>query len=221
MLKRVLVAEDMDDINKGVYAMLKEIGIDEIDQVQYCDDAYLKIKKGIMDNTPYDLLITDLSFKEDYRTQDYKSGEELVKALREKNINMPIIVYSVEDRLQRVRELIHNYKVNAYVCKGRNGLKDLIKAIDNIPNNKPFLSIQVEKANKESDNNGVDNYDILLMKKLSQGSSQSEISKFFTNNNISPSSLSSIEKRINKLKDLFRANNTAHLIAEAKDADFI
>ncbi|WP_299122000.1 response regulator [uncultured Tenacibaculum sp.] len=221
MYKKVLVAEDMDDINKGVYTMLKEIGVTKIDQVQYCDDAFLKVKKAILDKAPYDLLITDLSFKDDYRTQKYKSGEELVKALYEKNIKMPVIVYSVEDRLQRVRNLIHNYKVNAYVCKGRHGLKDLQKAINNIPNNKPFLSSLVEKAIKTSNNSNIDEYDILLIKKIAEGYTDKEISLYFSQNNITPSSVSSVEKKINKLKDLFRAKNKPHLITLANDSGFI
>lgn len=222
MFKKVLVAEDMDDINRGVYATLKGLGISNIDQVQYCDDAFLKIKKGILDNNPYDLLITDLSFKEDHRVQDYASGDQLIKALREKGIETPIIVYSVEDRLQRVRTLIHTYKANAYVCKGRNGLKDLSKAIESVLNKeKPFLSFQVEKARKNATNNEIKEYDIHLLSKLAEGCSQPEISKLFTQQGISPGSLSSVEKRIIKLKDLFRASNTAHLIAKAKDAGLI
>ena len=43
MFKKVLVAEDMDDINRGIFNTLVDLGVDQIDQVQYCDDAYLKI----------------------------------------------------------------------------------------------------------------------------------------------------------------------------------
>ncbi len=223
MFKKVLVAEDMDDINKGVITTLKELGIATIDKVQYCDDAYLKINKAIYDKEPYDLLITDLSFIEDYREQKYKSGEELVKVLREKEINIHIIVFSVEDRLQRVRRLINNYAINAYVSKGRNGLRDLNEAINSIYLKKStlYLSNRVDKAQKKSNDNDISNYDVLLMKKLADGLSQSEISENFIVNDISPSSISSIEKRLNKLKDIFRASNTTQLIALAKDQGFI
>ena len=50
MFSKVIVAEDQDDINKGVVASLKELGVPEIQHVQYCDDAYLKIKKAAIDN---------------------------------------------------------------------------------------------------------------------------------------------------------------------------
>ncbi len=35
----------------------------------------------------------------------------------------------MEDRLQKVRYLINSVKVNAFVCKGKNGLEDLSKAV--------------------------------------------------------------------------------------------
>ncbi len=222
MFNKVLVAEDMDDINKGVITTLKELGVLKVDKVQYCDDAILKISRANFDNTPYELLITDLSFKKDHREQQLESGEDLVKVIRERQITIPVIVYSVEDRLQRVRSLINNYNISAYVCKGRHGLTDLEKAIKSILTNAtPFLSYQVKDAQKGTNNNDVSNYDIALMKKLAEGCSQTDISNYFKVNNISPSSLSSVEKRLNKLKDLFRANNTAQLIALAKDAGFI
>lgn len=222
MYKKVLVAEDMDDTSKGVLSTLKEVGVTTIHQVQYCDDAFLKIMKANQDHEPYDLLIADLSFKEDYREQTYKSGEDLIKKLKEKKIKIPTIVYSGEDRLQMVRRLINEHGIKAYVCKGREGLKDLQKAIAHIAQETtPFVSVQVEKALKKSNENDISPYDIELMKQLAKGLSQPEISDYFTANEINPGSLSSIEKRLIKLKDLFRANNTAHLIAIAKDSGFI
>ena len=74
MFQKVIIAEDMDDIHKGVYDTLDGLGIREIHQEQYCDNAYLKIKKAALEHEPYDLLITDLSFKADYRVQKYVSG---------------------------------------------------------------------------------------------------------------------------------------------------
>jgi hypothetical protein len=56
---------------------------------------------------------------------------------------------------------------------------------------------------------------------MSNGLSQDEISQLFKKNNISPSSLSTIEKRLNKLRIQFRANNAIHLVAIAKDLGLI
>lgn len=221
MFTKVLVSEDMDDINKGVYASLSELGIAEIHQAQYCDDAYLKIKKAILEKKPYQLLITDLSFATDHREQRFPSGEDLVKTLKEQHSNLKIIIYSVDDRLQKVRYLINTYNVDAYVCKSRRGLTELSKAINAVFKNENYLSPQVEQAISNKADLEISDYDIELIKQLSNGLSQDEISDFFKKNNISPCSLSSVEKRLSKLRIQFKANNVIHLVAIVKDLGLI
>ena len=221
MFKKVLISEDMEDINRGVYSKLKEIGVQVINQIQYCDDAYLRIKKAVLDDEPCQLLITDLSFKTDYRDQKLTSGEALIQVIKEQYPNIKIIVYSVEDRLQPVRTLINEYQIDGYVCKSRRGLTELSKAIQSVYNDQMYLSSEVENALSPKNELEIDNYDIELIKQLSLGFSQEEISLYFKNNNTSPSSLSSIEKRLNKLRVQFQANNAIHLVAIVKDLGLI
>lgn len=221
MFTKVLVSEDMDDINKGVYTTLKELDIAEIDQVQYCDDAYLKIKKAEQDKEPYQLLISDLSFASDYRTQKYPSGEALIQALQADHPNLKVIVFSVEDRLQRVRFLVNECNIKGYVCKSRQGLKELTKAVLSAYDNTLYLSNEVAHALSPKINLEIEDYDIELIRQLSKGLSHDEICLHFKNNNLSPSSLSTIEKRLNKLRIQFKANNAIHLVAIVKDLGLI
>lgn len=221
MFHKVLVSDDLGSINQGVLTVLDSMSIKNVHQVQYCDDAYLRIKKALLDDAPYDLLITDLSFVADYREQQFASGEELVIALKKEHPELKIIVYSVEDRLQRVRSLIGTHKTNAYVCKGRRGLIELGKAIKAVYNNEVYVSPQVTQALSEKTNLEIDDFDIELVKLLSHGLSQDEISAHLKSKNITPSSLSSIEKRLNKLRIQFKANNAIHLIAIVKDLGLI
>jgi len=221
MFQRVLISDDLGSINKGVLSVLTSFGITHVKQVQYCDDAYLKIKKAFMEGTPFDLFITDLSFKADHRDQKYSSGEALIKVLKEEYPSLPIIVYSVEDRLQKARILIQEYNVEAYVCKGRKGLEQLKLAIESVQNKGKYLSPQIENALHPSATLDIDDYDIQLVNLLSQGMSQDEISQNLKNNNISPSSLSSIEKRLNRLRIHFKAKNAIHLVAIVKDFGLI
>ncbi|WP_242156377.1 response regulator [Aestuariivivens sediminis] len=221
MFKKVLVADDLGSINLGVLTIAKSLGLQNIERVEYCDDAYLKIKKGVLDGDPFDLLITDLSFKQDHRTQKYPTGEDLIKILRTENPGLKIIVYSIEDRLQKVRWLINTYKIDGYVCKGRKGLEELSKAVNAVSKEKLFLSEQVSHALHEKTALDIDDFDILLLKNLAEGKSQEEISYDFKDKKVSPSSLSSIEKRLNKLKIQFQANNTIHLVAITKDIGII
>lgn len=221
MFKKVLIVDDHDSVNEGIHNILNELGVNNVIKSHYCNDAYLKITKGYLDNKPYDLLITDLSFKEDYRNDKIGSGEELIKTLRNKYPELKIIVYSMEDRFQKARKLVQAHKINSYVCKGRNGLKELRKAINLSYTNELFISPSMENAINSEHNLEITDYDVNLILQLSKGLSQEEISHYFKDNYISPSSLSSIEKNLNKLKIQFKANNTIHLVSIAKDLGLI
>ena len=221
MFKKVLVVDDHDAINAGVLSILKDLGVETVETSQYCDDAFLKLKRAALDKVPYDLLISDLSFQIDYHDRNLLSGEDLVEAIRPDFPNLPVIIYSMEDRLQKIRTLMKNLGVNAYVCKGRKGNLHLTMAMEAISKNETFLSPQLQQALSNQTELEINNYDLILIKQLSEGLSQSEISHYLLENNISPSSLSSVEKRLNRLKDEFQANNAIHLVAIIKDLGLI
>ncbi|MDN3725415.1 response regulator [Aequorivita sp. SDUM287046] len=217
MFKKVLVSDDLECINQGVISVLNSFNIEQIVQVAYCDDAFLQIEKAVLDNSPFDLLITDLSFVADHRTQQYPSGESLIRALKPKHPDLKIIAYSVEDNLQKVRTIMLDCKADAYVCKGRHGLKQLAQAVEEVYMGKQYLSPQIANAIHKERPIEISDYDLEILKLLSHGFIQKEISLNFTKNNINPSSLSSIEKKISKLCDHFKAKNTTQLVAIVKD----
>lgn len=221
MFKKVLINDDHDAIIDNVSRILSENGIHTIEKSQYCDEAYLKVKRAELDNVNYDLLITDLSFKRDHRNTNLDSGESLISKLREEFPTLPIIVYSMKDQLQKVRYLVNTYEINAYVCKDRNGSKELDQAIKKVGNGELFLSPQVERALNPKTSLEIDDFDIKILQALAKGKSQEEISQDFKSNGISPSSLSTIEKRLNKLRIQFKANNAIHLVAISKDLGLI
>lgn len=221
MFKKVLISDDLDCINQGVISVLQALKIEAISEVVYCDDAFLKIEKAIMEKSPFDLLITDLSYTPDYREQTFSSGEDLIAALKNKHPELPIIAYSVEDRLQRVRALVMNHKLNGYVCKGRKGLEELKTAIKKVFEGETYLSPQVENAISRKSTPVIEDYDIALMIQLANGLSQKEISDHFRHLNMQPNSLSSVEKRVGKLCVHFKAKNAIQLVAMVKDLGLI
>ncbi len=172
MFKKVLVSDDLECINQGVVSVLNSLKIEHITQVAYCDDAFLQIEKGLKDEGPFELLITDLSFVADHRTQQYPSGEVLIKALKQKHPQLKIIAYSVEDKLQKVRSVMLENKADAFVCKGRHGLKELTQAIQEVYKGNQYLSPQVVNALNKKLSVEISDYDIHIMKLLSQGQSQ-------------------------------------------------
>ena len=217
MYRKVLIVDDHDAISKSVHQVLTACHVETIEIAQYCDDAYLKVKRAALDGSNYDLVITDLSFKRDHRSTNLESGEDLIAALRQDFPKLPIVVYSMKDQLQKVRLLINQYAVNAYVCKDRKGAIELVEAIKAVSQNKRFLSPQVEPALSPKADLEIYDYDIQLLTLLSKGLSQDEISDCLKAKYITPNSLSTIEKRLNKLRIQFKASNAIHLVAIAKD----
>ncbi|WP_370391115.1 DNA-binding response regulator [uncultured Winogradskyella sp.] len=221
MYNRVLVVDDHDAILHSIGKILDVLGVNAVDAAQYCDEAYLKYKRAKLDEAPYDLIITDLSFKKDHRTTKLESGEDLIEAIRPHDDTIKIIVYSMNDHLQKVRYLIDRLGVNGYVCKDRKGSKELLEALKLVKSSNIYLSPQIREARHNTNNLEIEDYDITLLKLLSKGKSQEEISQMFKSKSIKPSSLSSVEKRLNRLRIQFRAENVVHLVAQAKDLGLI
>ncbi|WP_291146844.1 response regulator [Flavobacterium sp. UBA7680] len=222
MFKKVIVAEDLEDINLAIEQTLKDLEIVDFQHAKYCDDAFLKIRKAIQDDEPYDLLISDLSFKKDHREVKINNGDELIQKVREIQPNIKIIAYSIEDKSLRIKSLFDNSEIDAFVLKGRKSIVELKKAINIIStSDETFISPEVASALQEKNNYEIDDVDIKILKYLSDGTSQDEIIEIFKNTDIKPNSKSAVEKRLSKLKDFFKANNTVHLVSITKDMGII
>lgn len=221
MISKVLIADDLESINMGVSAVLDKMNIRDIQRVNYCDDALLKVKAAHLEGKPFDLVVTDLSFKSDHREQSIRSGEELALALKLNFPELKIVVYSVEERIPMVRKLVKSHGVDAYVCKGRRGLIELEAAINSIEQRQVYVSPQVAQALQRKTVMEIEDYDIELLKYLAKGMVQDEIAHAFKLNRIKPHSLSSVEKRIGLLRLQFGAKNATQLIATAKDLGLI
>ncbi len=222
MFTKVLVAEDFDSISITVGKALEELSISEIHHAKYCDDALLKIKKALKDNLPYDLLISDLSFKTDHRENILNSGDELIAAVKKVQPDIKTVVFSIEDKSFRIKSLFNDLGINAFVAKGRNSIPELKKTIQGVFDNKyKILSHELSHTLRDKSLIEIETYDISLLKSLSNGLILDEIALDFKNSGIIPNGISSIEKRINKLKIFFKANNNVHLIAIAKDLGLV
>lgn len=212
----------MDFINFGVKYQLEKLEIEEIDNVQYCDEALLKLKSAKLNNAPFDLLISDLSFDQDHNEQKIASGDQLIKNVRKDFPELKIVVFSVEDKPYTIQTLFNEYNINAYVWKSREGLRELKKALK-IIDTSDTTYISPELGGVLSNNNSIEitDYDNFLIECLSQGLLQGQISEKLKALGWNPSSVSAVEKRLKFLKEHFNANNPAHLVAIAKDLGLI
>lgn len=221
MFKKVLIAEDFDIMNLGLKQALEQLGVEEIHYAKYCDEAFLKFKKAVQDNEPFDLLISDLSFVSDYRTVEIPSGEKLIEVIRKMNSEIKIIVYSIEDKAYTIKSLFENQNIDAFVQKGRLSISQLKTAIENLLLDKIFISPELAHIIQNKSINEINNYDINLLTHLANGVALEDMETLFKKLNITPNSKSTIEKRVAKLKDYFKANNNIQLIAITKDLGII
>lgn len=217
MFTKVLIAEDYESSNISVKNSLDELKIEDIHQVYYCDDAISKVKRSILDEEPFQLLITDLSFEEDYREQTVKSGKELIKEIRKLIPEIKIIVFSIERKPATIKKLFDIYRIDGYVAKGRGDAQEIKKAVKKIEEGGTFYPSVLKKTNVIE----ISPIEFQILKMLSNGVIQKNIPAFLQEKNIKPNSLSSVEKTLNTLKENFGANNNEQLIAITKDLGII
>jgi two-component system capsular synthesis response regulator RcsB len=221
MFRKILIIEDIDSISLGITTILEKHLSADIRTTKYCDEGFLKVKKAIHENAPFDLIITDLSFKEDHRETKINSGEDLIKAVKAVQPGINIIVYSIEDRPFLIKSLFDTEDINAFVAKGRESNNELIEAITTIYHGGSYISPEFSHILKDPVFFEINDYDVHLLKLLAEGQTQEFISQSLRKRGEMRSSISSIEKRINKLKIFFKAHNTIHLVAIVKDMGII
>ncbi|WP_149274945.1 DNA-binding response regulator [Pareuzebyella sediminis] len=214
MFNKVLIAEDFQDTNLGIVDTLRrELKIGDIQEELYCDRAMNRLKVALATKAPFPLLVTDLFFKEDHNVRKLTSGKELLRAARALQPSIKVIVNSMEDDPKKIQSLFEEEGINAYVCKGRYGLKELISAVEHVYRGETFVSPQIQFQNGENVFE-LDNFDLDILKDLASGMTKKEISEKLKGKNITPNSESTIDKKVSKLFDEFGARNTNHLIAK-------
>lgn len=100
-------------------------------------------------------------------------------------------------------------------------MKELRLAIDAIYNGKKYLSSDSQQSLKEINSFEFSSFDIKVISLLAEGILQKNIPTYLQQENISPGSLSSVEKRLNILKDQLQVNNNEQLVAFCKDLGII
>lgn len=221
MFKKVLIAEDHESINISVQKTLEDLVIPNIDYVFYCDDAIGKIQKALREERPYDLLITDLYYEDDHHEQNLKDGKDLIRKAKEIQPNLKVIVFSAEHKTGVIENLFSEYQINGYVRKARNDSKDLKKSITSVYIGEEYLSFDLKQDMKKFNSYEFSTFDITLVSLLSKGVLQKNIPIHLEDRNIKPASLSSVEKRLNSLKEDLQINSNEQLVAFCKDIGII
>lgn len=221
MINKVLIAEDHQSANLSIQKTLEEIGIRQIDYVYYCDDALQKIKIGLKNDQPYDLLITDLYFEKDEQVQSIPDGIALIEACRIVQPDLRVLVFSAENRAGIIEMLFARQQVDAFVRKARNDSKELLLAINTISENRRYLPRHLSQLFNQKNAHAFTEYDVTIITLLSQGMRQKDIPAYLQEHNIRPSGMSSIEKRLNHIRDSLEFTKNEQLVAFCKDMGII
>lgn len=221
MFKKVLIAEDHESTSISVRKTLEELNITQTEYSYYTDDALMHIRKNINAEVPFDLLITDLSFEEDYRKQEIAGGIELINAVKKIQPNLKVLVFSAENKPALIDELFKHHGINGYVRKARHDAKDLKLAIDALSKGKTYISADLKESVKQKNTFEFTAYDIAIISQLSQGTLQKNIPFYLQENNLKPFGLSSVEKRLNTMKELLDFTKNEQLVAYCKDFGII
>ncbi|MBV7532848.1 response regulator [Chitinophaga sp. sic0106] len=221
MINKVLVAEDHQTVNISVQRTLDGLGIICVDHTYYCDDALKKVEVAKTLGDSYDLLITDLYFEDDGLTQTIKDGMSLIPAVRRIQPELKILVFSGEKEPTVIRRMKEDIGIDGYVIKARNDAKELEMAMDAISKNQTYFPRISQQKMKYGEAFNLSSHDIAILKLLANGISQKDIPLHLKKDNLIPCSLSSVEKRLNKLREEFNCTNNEQLIAACIVAGFL
>ena len=169
MFKKVLIAEDFESFNISVQKVLNDLKIEDPHYAYYCDDAFLKVKRALQDKEPFDLLISDLSFEEDHREQNLKSGHDLIKAVKEIQPDIKVIVFSVEKKPDMVDSLFDKLRINGFVAKGREDSTELKKAIKAVYKEEKYINLNLKQSIQHKNTFEFTSVDITIVSLLSNG----------------------------------------------------
>ena len=222
MFQKVLIVEDHQSANYSMQRTLEDLSIpnDIRNSVYYCDDALARIKKAIKEDQPYELLITDLSFVEDFPKQTIKDGVALIKAVKELQPDLKVMVFSTENRLSEAQVLFDELRIDAFVPKGRGDTQDLKLAIQTVYENKKYISVHLKKAINEKVY-FFDALDKAILNLLIKGIPQKQMQAHLIAMDIKPNGLSSTEKRLKTIREALELQSNEQLIAYCKDIGII
>lgn len=221
MFQNVLVAEDFDTINIAIKQALDELGIVHTQHSAYCDEAFLKLRKGLQDNAPCDLLVSDLSFNPGMHVSQIENGVELIRQAKKLDPQLKVVVFSIENRLQVIKTLWEELEVDAFILKGRNNIPELKKTIKTVFEGGRYLSQELAALVQNKALDEIESYDLDLMRMLADGMNQKDIVAHLKAQDITPNSESSVEKRLAKLRTALGANTNVQLLLFAKDLGLV
>lgn len=221
MIDKVIIAEDQEIANLSVQKTMEELRISQVDHVYYCDDALNRIQAAKQKGQPYDLLVTDLYFEADGTVQKIGGGFDLISSVRDVQPDIMILILSAEHRPATIDMLFKSYAIDGYVRKARHDAKELRSAVDALSKGQQYYPRSLSQLVKQANTHEFTEFDINIIRLLSQGYQQNEIPDYLRQHNTRPSSLSTIEKRLNQIREELGFSKNEQLVLFCKEAGIL
>ncbi len=219
--EHILVAEDHEIANLSLRITLEDLQLTRPQHAYYCEIALSMIKKSGLDQRPYDLLITDLYFETDGSAKQEPDGMELIKAARDLQPGLKVLVFSAESRPVIIRRLYDEFNIDGYVRKARGDAQELKSALESLAKNRKYYPREFRSLAAQENQHDFTEYDKTIVRLLAQGYAQKDIPAWLESNDIRPFSLSSMEKRLNLIKGAMGFTKNEQLVVFCKEMGLI
>lgn len=215
MIDKVIIAEDQESASLSVQKTMDELNIRQRDHVFYCDDALARIKMAKKADLPYDVLITDLYFEHDGKSQVIEDGFALIKAAREVQPDIRIIVFSAENKPAKIKSLYDELHIDGFVRKARHDIQELKLAFHALSKREPYYPREIAQLIRQCNAYEFTDFDVEILRLLSQGYQQKEIADQLKR------STSTVEKTLKKMKDEFGYAKNEQLVLRCKEVGLL
>jgi DNA-binding NarL/FixJ family response regulator len=219
---RILIADDHLLVIQGLLCSLQEIGNFEIVTTNNCDDAFQLIKSNLTTN-PFQILFTDLSFDNSTKDMNLDGGEELIKAIRNNEIDIKIGVITGHTETNRVFNVISNLEPNVYLLKSKCDAKELGFAVDQMLLNKKYYTHEIHQKimRRNIIQIQMDDIAIQILRELPNHPKLANLEGVIIKGDGSVLKIRSIETKLRGLRADLNAVNNTDLVLKAKELGVI
>jgi DNA-binding NarL/FixJ family response regulator len=219
---RILIVDDHQLVIQGILHSLKEVGDFDVVTTNNCDDAFDLIKTN-RNTTPFKILFTDLSFDNTAVGANLACGEELIRAIKNQNIDIKICVITAHTETNRVYNIISNLNPNAYLLKSKCDATEIGFAIQKMMVNDCYYTHEIHQKiiRRNIVQIQMDVTAIQILKELPNQPKIGNLEGIITKHDGTVIKLRSIEAKLAKLRTDLNANNNIDLVLKAKELGII
>ncbi|TYP99911.1 DNA-binding NarL/FixJ family response regulator [Tenacibaculum adriaticum] len=215
---KILIVDDHQLILEGILSYLKDIPHLEIETANSCDEAFSKIKTCLQNN-PFQIVFTDLSFDNADENSLIDSGESFIKMLQKEEIPIKIGVITGHSETNRVYSVIHNLNPSAYILKGNCDTAELNFAIQKMLANEVYYTHEIHQKilKRALVEIQMDDVAIQILKELPKHAKIGNMEGIITKSDGSLLKIRAIENKLAKLRADLQAINNTDLVLKAKE----